>query len=168
MAEWRKIKELIKEGKLTPEMLASNTWNTFYPSYVLNHHWTIFMKLVSQFSKSKNPAILSLIQKGRTFEKVGAVFQKEWQMNYKTYHLVSKPPKISSDNVIHHDPELYYYGKNTSVLITHCTFAVATENGIAFAIVKLRNDDGSLVDGISIKDFAVSYTHLTLPTICSV
>ena len=76
MAEWRKIKELIREGKLTPELLSSNTWNTFYPSYVLNHHWSIFMRLISGFSKSKDPAVLSLLQKGRTMENVGAVFQK--------------------------------------------------------------------------------------------
>lgn len=61
MAEWRKIKNLIKEGKITPEMLSNNTYNTFYPSYVLDHHYRVFMKVLRDCSKSKDLAIRNLV-----------------------------------------------------------------------------------------------------------
>jgi len=50
------------------------------------------------------------------------------------------------------NPDHYFYAKNTSALITHCAFL--TNKGIC--IVKVRDDDGSLISTISIKDFGAT------------
>ena len=40
------LKKLLKEKKLTPSMLSHNTVNTFYPSYILHHHYFTFLKIL--------------------------------------------------------------------------------------------------------------------------
>lgn len=45
-----KIKELISKGIIKPEMLVYNTWNAFYPSYILNHHFNIYMEILKMIA----------------------------------------------------------------------------------------------------------------------
>lgn len=45
-----KIKELMSKGIVKPGMLLYNTWNTFYPSYVLHHHFTIYLQILSMIA----------------------------------------------------------------------------------------------------------------------
>ena len=33
-------------------MLSTNTYNTFYPSYVLHHHYQVFLPLLQKVKKS--------------------------------------------------------------------------------------------------------------------
>lgn len=40
------LKKLLKQNKLTPSMLSHNTINTFYPSYVLHHHYFTFLEIL--------------------------------------------------------------------------------------------------------------------------
>jgi hypothetical protein len=50
--EIKKIKTLLAKGVLKPEMLLYNTWNAFYPSYVLGHHFGVFLSILQLFGKS--------------------------------------------------------------------------------------------------------------------
>jgi len=40
------LKKLLKDKKLTANMLTHNTINTFYPSYILHHHYFTFLKIL--------------------------------------------------------------------------------------------------------------------------
>jgi hypothetical protein len=45
------IRTLLREGKIEPKQLPYNIHNTYYPSYVLHHHYQIFVPLLQKFRK---------------------------------------------------------------------------------------------------------------------
>lgn len=77
-------------------MLSNNTYNTFYPSYVLDHHFRVFMKVSRDCSKSKNAAVQNIVQKGEKLDYVGAFFDVTEQINFKTCRPSGQLPKIDS------------------------------------------------------------------------
>lgn len=93
MAEWRKIITLIKEGRMTADQLLHNGWNAYYPSYVLHHHFRIFIKLLRENAKRTDEQTVNLIRRAESLEIVGAFFDK--QMNCKTYQTGNPRPKIN-------------------------------------------------------------------------
>jgi hypothetical protein len=52
-AELNYIQALIRNNKISPDMLKANTYNAFYPSYVLHHHYYIFTPLLHQLRKEQ-------------------------------------------------------------------------------------------------------------------
>ena len=53
IAEIKYIQQLIKDNKITPHMLSTNVFNTYYPSYVLNHHYSVFVPLINKLKDEK-------------------------------------------------------------------------------------------------------------------
>jgi hypothetical protein len=41
----------MSKGIVKPGMLLYNSWNAFYPSYVLNHHFNVYMQILSQITQ---------------------------------------------------------------------------------------------------------------------
>ena len=52
-AELNYLQTLIRDNKISPDMLSTNVYNTFYPSYVLHHHYYIFTPLLNRFRKEQ-------------------------------------------------------------------------------------------------------------------
>lgn len=48
IAEINYLQQLIRTNKIEPSMLANNVFNAYYPSYVLHHHYQVFMPLVGK------------------------------------------------------------------------------------------------------------------------
>lgn len=51
--ELANIKQLLKEGKMEAAALPFNVFNTYYPSYLLTHHYSIFLPILQQFKAHK-------------------------------------------------------------------------------------------------------------------
>lgn len=70
--ELNKIKTLIKQGILKQEMLLFNTWNAFYPSYIMNHHFTVYLQVLNLLSKEiKNENFKEIFRKAQKMEQIG-------------------------------------------------------------------------------------------------
>ncbi len=54
-----KLVGLIKSGRIEPTMLEFNVFNTYYPSYVLHHHYNVFVSTISSFAESKQAQALA-------------------------------------------------------------------------------------------------------------
>lgn len=78
----KKIIGALKTNQLSPQMLEYNTSNTFYPSYVLHHHYAHFTQLSYGLSEV-NPSLASLIPKFRDFSLIGAIFDKTISVQFK-------------------------------------------------------------------------------------
>lgn len=63
-------------------MLEFNTSNSFYPSYVLHHHYAHFTNLSLDLAEG-NPTLASLIPKFRDFSLIGAIFDKTINLHFK-------------------------------------------------------------------------------------
>lgn len=63
-------------------MLEFNTSNTFYPSYVLHHHYANFTKLSFELAEA-NSTLASLVPKFRDFSLIGALFDKTINVQFK-------------------------------------------------------------------------------------
>ncbi len=47
-------------------MLIYNTWNTFYPSYVMNHHFAVYLEILKLFHKDSN--VIKTYEKARNLD----------------------------------------------------------------------------------------------------
>jgi prephenate dehydrogenase len=48
------LKSLLREDKIEPSMLSFNVINTYYPSYILHHHYDVFIPLLANFASNKD------------------------------------------------------------------------------------------------------------------
>lgn len=53
IAELKYLQTLIKDNKINTGMLKYNVYNTFYPSYVLNHHYSFYLPILLKLNKNK-------------------------------------------------------------------------------------------------------------------
>lgn len=44
--EFKDLVNLLKNNKISKKMLITNTINSYYPSYVLNHHFCTFLGII--------------------------------------------------------------------------------------------------------------------------
>jgi hypothetical protein len=108
--------QAIREKKIVPDMLEYNTTNTFYPSYVLFHHFNQFLKLAAGLAEN-NSALRGLLPKLRDGTAVGAIFDKMINTQFK------KDTSVVLDNgVIKMPTDSYFYSFKTSPYIHICCF----------------------------------------------
>jgi len=55
-------------------MLLYNTWNTFYPSYILSHHWTVYLPILTLFKSNKEVSLT--FNKAKNMEHLGFYAKK--------------------------------------------------------------------------------------------
>ena len=51
--QFQLLKSLLKEGKLESSMLSFNVFNAYYPSYVLHHHYEVFVPALAAHSNAQ-------------------------------------------------------------------------------------------------------------------
>jgi hypothetical protein len=62
-------------------MLEYNTSNTFYPSYILYHHFRGFIKICEGLGEN-NELLTKMLAQLRTGEQIGAIFEKMINLNF--------------------------------------------------------------------------------------
>ena len=66
---------------MSPDMLTTNVYNTYYPSYVLHHHYFVFVSLLK---KVKNiDSLKQFIKKASQNEVTGALFHETRRIDLK-------------------------------------------------------------------------------------
>jgi len=80
--ELKYLKELLKSGKIEPKMIKHNVFNTFYPSFVLHHHYDIFVPLLHKFINSSKD-LQALYFASIKHEITGAVFHPKQRWDFK-------------------------------------------------------------------------------------
>ena len=78
----KQLIEALQKKVITPDMLEFNTSNTFYPSYILNHHCNHFSKLVSKLAEDEI-ALRPHMKKYAQFKEIGAIFEKIVNVDFK-------------------------------------------------------------------------------------
>lgn len=75
------LKSLLREDKLESSMLSFNVFNTFYPTYVLHHHFDIFLPVISQFSAVKE--VKEILVRAQKYQVTGAFFNEKVRLDFK-------------------------------------------------------------------------------------
>lgn len=114
-------------------MLEYNTTNTFYPSYVLFHHYDQFMKLASSLAQY-SPSLQALLPKLANCTVVGAIFDKMINTEFK-----KETGIILENGIIKMPTNSYFYSFKTSPYIHVCCFEVKQNNKTLYVFVQLRN-----------------------------
>jgi uncharacterized Fe-S radical SAM superfamily protein PflX len=75
------LKKLIKEGKVEVDALQFNVYNSYYPSYVLHHHFDVFMPIIAQFASQKEAK--EIVAQAKKLEITGAFFHDKIRLDFK-------------------------------------------------------------------------------------
>ena len=136
MAELKYIQQLIRDNKITKEMLGANVFNVYYPSYVLQHHYNVFVPLLKKVSKEEGKEFLKMAQKN---EVTGAFFHETVRSDLKDK---GKEMPVLENGVIKMSEEIYFYSGVTSPYITHAMFVCKASEGLALVLVRIRDEKG--------------------------
>ncbi len=96
-------------------MLLNNTWNAFYPSYVMNHHFSIYLQIVSLLAKQiQNGDLMKILSKANKMEELGCFCQKikstEFGKSVNDYE-----PKLKKNGEIEMSEDYYFFDKHISL-----------------------------------------------------
>ena len=75
------LKKLIKEGRVEVEALQFNVYNTYYPSYVLHHHFDVFLPILAQFASQKEAK--EITNQAKKLDITGAYFHDKIRLDFK-------------------------------------------------------------------------------------
>lgn len=153
------LKTLLKEGKIEPPMLSFNVFNTYYPSYVLHHHYDVFIPALAQFASQKE--VKELLSKANQNVATGAYFHDKIRLDFKRTD--KELPSINEAGVVQMNAETYFYSGATSPYITHCAFLAQDGKGLKLALVQLRDNEGSFVSTIKLRDMGATVSDDYLP-----
>lgn len=48
----------MSKGMIKPGMLLYNSWNAFYPSYILNHHFTVYLEILNMITNQTGDKVM--------------------------------------------------------------------------------------------------------------
>lgn len=101
-------------------MLRTNVYNTFYPSYVLHHHYFIFTPLLNKFKKEES--VKEILTKAKKNSITGAFFHETRRLNM--HDKGKETPTIDGKGHILMDKNVYFFSLVTSPYLTHAAFIV--------------------------------------------
>jgi hypothetical protein len=116
--EISKLRECIRNGDVTPDMLEFNVSNCFYPSYVLAHHFFSFVKMMQIF-EATHPQLGNIMTDIKSAEKLGAIFYFTLNTEFKT----SEQPELRNERIFMREHD-YFYSPSTSPYLTYCCLAI--------------------------------------------
>jgi hypothetical protein len=146
IGEIRYLQQLIRDGKLTPDMLATNVYNTYYPSYVLHHHYSVFLPMLRKVAKFEGvPAVL---KEAKNNTITGAFFEQTLRLDLHE----SKGQARLEEGVVKMEEGTYFHSLVTSPYITHAAFFSQTHTGPVLAIVQVRDQTGDFASGVKVRD----------------
>jgi hypothetical protein len=140
-------------------MLSFNVFNTYYPSYVLTHHFDIFLPALEQLPASKD--IKELVGRAKKLEVTGAFFTENLRLDFKKAD--KEIPSLNEAGILQMDPQTYFYSGVTSPYITHCAFLAHDKTGLKLAVVQVRDNEGSFTPGITLRDMGATVSDDYLP-----
>lgn len=133
--ELQLLRKLLKGGKIETNMLSFNVFNTYYPSYVLHHHYELFVPILSMFAERED--IKRILTCSRKHVFTGAFFYEKIKLNLKEAD--RNTPTIDASGAIQMPEDTYFYSGATSPYITHCAFIANHETGQRLVVVALRD-----------------------------
>lgn len=140
-------------------MLEFNVFNTYYPSYVLHHHYNVFVSTIA--SLAKNEKIDQLVKEAKELSVVGAFLHEKLRLDFKNAD--KELPRLEN-GVIAMEQSTYFYSGASSPYINHCAFVALGDNGLKLIILKVREANGALSNKVIARDMGatVSSDYLSI------
>ena len=112
-------------------MLSTNVYNTYYPSYVLCHHYSVFSEVVKRVKNWEG--LQEFYKRVRRNEVTGAFLGETRRIDMKEGG--KYVPRINGQGNIEMDENVYFYSLVSSPYITHAAFMGENNEGKVLVIV---------------------------------
>lgn len=96
IAELSYIQSLIKNRTITPQMLSTNIYNAFYPSYVLANHYSVFLRMLIKLRDRSE--ITQILKAASQNQITGAFFHETRSIDIKDN--TKKYPRLDDKGII--------------------------------------------------------------------